>query len=143
MGVYLALRDLKEWGLIADYPQVVAVQAQRCAPLAMAAFQGSNEIATMEAKPTVAEGIAIAHPPRGRRLLQVMRELNGRFVTVSEDEILSAHAALALRGVAVEYTSAVNYAAYVKLVGNGGLSPEQTVVLPFCGAGLKSSLNVE
>ena len=44
----------------------------------------------MQPEKTIAEGIAIAEPIRGRQIVDAVRKTGGAFVTVSEREILTA-----------------------------------------------------
>ncbi|MEY2436344.1 MAG: threonine synthase, partial [Acidimicrobiaceae bacterium] len=80
---------------------------------------------------TVAEGIAIAAPPRGSQILAAVRETRGDVVTVTDEEVLAAQDALARQGLYVEPTAAVPAAA-VRQVDDGA-----TVAIPLSGAGLK------
>ncbi|GAA2568052.1 threonine synthase [Winogradskya consettensis] len=80
---------------------------------------------------TVAEGIAIARPARGAQILSAVRETGGSIVTVTDDQIHSAHTELARAGLYVEPTSAVCWAA----ISSFGL---EDAVAPLCGSGLKS-----
>jgi len=57
-------------------------------------------------------------------------------VAIDDDETLKARALLAAKGIYVEITSAVNYAAYLRIMAE---NTEKLWVIPFCGAGIKSS----
>ena len=61
--------------------------------------------------PVLAEGLAIAQPVRGRRLLQAVRESKGTCVMVEEDEIRDARQEMASNGFYIEPTSATAVAA--------------------------------
>jgi threonine synthase len=80
----------------------------------------------------VAEGIAIARPARGAQILAAVRATGGTIVTVTDDQVHAAHAALARAGLYVEPTSAVCWAAI-----QAGAAPSSAVA-PLCGSGLKS-----
>ncbi|GAA1511453.1 pyridoxal-phosphate dependent enzyme [Sphaerisporangium rubeum] len=136
IGAYLGFAALRDAGLVDRVPRVVAVQAERCAPVAAAYTAGAREVTAVRPGRTAAEGIAIAAPVRGPRVLEIVRDTGGTVVTVSEDEIAAAHAALASRGLWVEPTGAVAYAA----VSGLGTAPGEVVVAPLCGSGLKASL---
>jgi threonine synthase len=82
----------------------------------------------------VAEGIAIPHPPRLEQMLAAVRRSGGRFVTVTDDEILDARRRLAGRGIDVEPTAAAVWAAEPAATAGPG-----TVVVALTGAGLKST----
>jgi len=136
MGAILALDELMGWNAITHYPLIIAVQAANCAPLAATFASGSAGVLTVETKPTLAEGIASAAPARGNEIIAAMRRVGGRFVTVSEREILEARDTLARRGLYVELTSAANHAGYLAAFGSSSM---EEAVIPLCGAGLKSA----
>ncbi|MFC6087259.1 pyridoxal-phosphate dependent enzyme [Sphaerisporangium aureirubrum] len=138
IGAHLGFTALREAGLVDRIPRIVAVQAERCAPVAAAYASGATEVPPIRPGPTAAEGIAIAAPARGPRMLEIVRETGGMVITVSEDEIAAAHATLAARGLWVEPTGAVAYAAARRPMP--GTAPGEIVVAPLCGSGLKASL---
>ncbi len=138
MGIAIALKELKEWGYIDHYPQVVAVQASLCAPIYHAYTHKAHKLEIIETSQTLAEGIASATPARGNELLQLIFDLKGVVVSVSEDEIIQGQDFLAKRGVFVEFTSSANYAGYKKLLEVYPMYSEMSALIPLCGAGLKS-----
>ncbi len=83
----------------------------------------------------IAEGIAIAAPERAEQILQAIKQTNGYIMTANEQEIKEAHTALTAKGFYVEPTTAANYAAYLK---HQKATTQERIVLPLCGAGLKS-----
>lgn len=139
LGAYLAFTELLSWGLITTLPRILAVQAQNCAPLAAAFAADAATVTAVENRGTLAEGIAIANPARGAEMLAAIRATNGQVITVNEEEIAQARAKLAAQGIYVEYTAAANYAAYVNAVSNEPQLANQTIVMPLCGAGIKSN----
>lgn len=136
LGVYLALTELLSWGYIKKMPQIFAVQAEGCAPIAKAFALGAMEAAPVVNTGTAAEGIAIAAPMRGADILSAVRATNGSFFTVSDAEIFDARVELSRMGFFVETTSAASYAAYL-LLKKYGKASGMRVVVPLCGAGLK------
>lgn len=137
LGAYYALKDLRALGLVGAYPRVVAVQAEGCAPVYGAYSSGSDRVAPVVNVGTEAEGIAIAAPMRGGRVLAAIRELGGEVVLSPEAGIHAAKAAVAATGFYVETTSAATFAAFFRRRAAG--MDEGLVVLPLCGAGLKSA----
>jgi threonine synthase len=114
--------------------RIIAVQAAACAPIAAAFAAGLDAVAPLaRAGPTIAEGIAIAAPPRGTEVLAAIRSSGGRVVTVADEEVVAARAELAAQGLFVEPTAAACAAGVAHLTDHDG-----TVVLPLCGAGLKA-----
>ncbi len=141
LGAWRALKDLKALGLIERYPRLVAVQAERCAPVLaawrrLAGAAGAIAVEPVVNRGTEAEGIAIAAPKRGAEVVAALRELGGEVVAAPEEGLSPAKAELARRGLFVETTSAACLAAYRARHGGAGLD-EGLVVLPLCGSGLK------
>jgi threonine synthase len=154
LGAWIGFSELRAAGLIARVPALVAVQSERCAPLAAAFAQGADEPLSVAARPTVAEGIAIPRPARGAEMLAAIRASGGAAVAVPEAAIAPARADLAARGLLVEPTAAAAWAALGIARGLPALAPwaavesepwtrarsalGATVVVPLCGSGLKS-----
>ncbi len=136
LGAYYGLVSLLRGGAIARVPKVIAVQAERCAPLYEAFSGGKALTEPVINRGTAAEGIAIAAPMRGSRMLAAIRELGGTVVTASEDAIASYGRQLAGSGIFVEPTSAATLAGLVSWIDETGF--DGTSVVPMCGAGLKS-----
>jgi threonine synthase len=86
-------------------------------------------------KPTVAEGVAISKPARGKRLLQVLRETDGKVLAIGENKIIEAQKMLAGQGFYVEPTSALAVAGLNEL--SSVIKDTETVVIPLTGNGLK------
>ncbi|MHC0432350.1 pyridoxal-phosphate dependent enzyme [Streptomyces sp. O3] len=140
LGAALALRELRSAGLVDRAPALYAVQAAAVAPLADAWRAGAAGLLATPApvRPTYAEGIAIARPPRARQVLAAVREFGGGFLTVPEPAIAAAQRDLASRGLYVESTGVACWAA----VREGALGSRSAVV-PLCGAGAKTGLTAE
>lgn len=134
LGVYAGFQELLANQLITHMPKIVAVQAEQCAPLVEAYHHGWKTAAPVQNQGTLAEGIAIAAPARSQQILEAVRQTNGTFMTITEDEIGEARDILSGNGFYVEVTSAVNYAAYAKYAK----APGETIVVSLCGAGIKS-----
>ncbi|MFD8799469.1 pyridoxal-phosphate dependent enzyme [Streptomyces atroolivaceus] len=135
LGAALATAELLAHGLIDRRPALIAVQAEAVSPLAAAFRAGSDVLSAARAgaRPTLAEGIAIPRPPRARQILAAVRESGGTFLTVTEDQIRTAQKDLAARGFFVETTGVACWAAV-------GAVTDRSVVVPLCGAGLKTGL---
>ncbi|GAA2243094.1 threonine synthase [Streptomyces ruber] len=138
LGAALAVAELHTAGLIDRRPALYAVQAAPVAPLAHAWAEGADDLpgaAPPATAPTLAEGIAIPRPPRARQILRAVRESGGTFLTVTDDRIRHAQRDLASRGLYVETTGAVAWAA----VREETLG-QRTAVVPLCGAGMKTGM---
>ncbi|MFJ2026514.1 threonine synthase [Streptomyces sp. NPDC087897] len=144
LGAALAVTELHALGLITARPRLIAVQARAVAPLATAFRAGADDLLPDDAEAgggrgpvsLLAEGIAIPRPPRARQILAAVRESGGTFLTVPEDAVRDAQRDLAARGLYVESTGVACWAA----VRNGGDAVGGEVVVPLCGAGLKTGM---
>jgi threonine synthase len=138
LGVWLGFKRLFEAGLVDRMPRIAGVQAALLAPLCRAFDAGLDTVPCLEPMGTsLAEGLAIAQPVRGRRLLQAVRETGGTCVMVDEDEIRAAQATMAANGFYIEPTSATAVAAFSRIAQIAG--PDETIVIPLTGSGLKGS----
>ncbi|MEU4177772.1 threonine synthase [Streptomyces sp. NPDC026589] len=140
LGAALATEELHALGLIETRPRLIAVQAEAVSPLAAAFHAGAGDLPpagpAAVVSPTLAEGIAIPRPPRARQILAAVRESGGTFLTVSEDRVREAQRDLAARGFYVETTGVACWAA----VREGSAATRGSVVVPLCGAGLKTGM---
>jgi threonine synthase len=141
LGCHLAFEELRTQGRTDRTPRIIGVQAAACAPLAAAMAVGHADPVPVTAGSTKAEGIAIADPARGAQVLAAVRASGGDIVTVTDSEVADARADLAAAGLFVEPTSAVCWAV-ARRASSGRAVPGWPdggeVVVPLCGAGLKS-----
>ena len=113
------------------------MQAENCAPLYRAYREKRAEVPPIETKETLAEGIAIARPARGRQIIDAVRQTGGEFITVSEDEIRKALVEICGQGYYIEPTSAAAIAGIKKYLP--GSSQGEVIVSAFTGHGLKAT----
>lgn len=136
IGALKALEELLSSGIIGQMPQVFAVQSELCDPFVKAWLAHSADPAQVHPQPTLAEGIAIGVPMRGRQILESIYRHQVQVITAPEDRILEARQMLARQGIYCEHTTAATYAAYLDYCEKHG--PLADCLLPMCGAGLKS-----
>lgn len=136
LGVMHGLEELLAAGRIDRMPQIIALQTETCDPLVRAAEQGLTEPADVTPRPTIAEGIAIGRPMRGKEILAYARKHGVRFIHAPEASIMAARRQLAAHGIYCEHTTAANYAAYLAYTEKYG--PTRDCLITMCGAGLKS-----
>jgi threonine synthase len=136
LGAYTGFKELKEAGMIGNIPRLVGVQSAACAPLYRAFRKGWTEPRPIEKRETVAEGIAIAEPVRGRQILEAIQRTDGEILAVTEKEIGMALKEMGRRGHFVELTSAATIAGLKKYLKKK--SGRETVVSTLTGTGLKS-----
>jgi threonine synthase len=120
-------------------PRLYAAQAASVSPVHRAFEAGAADVAPAESpQPTLAEGIALPRPVRGRRILEALRQSGGGTAIVSEAEIRAAVRTLGRAGFCVEPTSAVVVPALDRLTAAGRIRPGERVVLVLSGFGLKA-----
>ena len=130
---------LRSVGLIETLPRIFAVQAAASDPVVRGWEQGAAEPASITPQSTVADGIVIAKPVRGKAVMQALSDSKGGAVRVPESNILPARDALARSGLFVEPTSATTFAALPDVLSQLEMD-DPTVVLALTGHGLKASV---
>lgn len=139
LGVYYGLIELLDFGLIEKLPKIIAVQAANCAPIFNAFTAEKENVEAVKNLGTKAEGIAIAEPKRGKQILEAIKETHGFIITAKEESILVAHKLLAQKGLFVEITTAATVGAFMDYMKDNKEMKNEKVIIPLCGAGLKSS----
>jgi threonine synthase len=143
-GLWKGFRDLLALGWIERLPQLIGVQAAGAAPLVRAWERGKGNLqsAIGNLQPvdahTIADSICVGLPRDGLAALRAVHETGGRFVAVSDEEILQAMRDLA-RDAAVfaEPAGATGFAGLVKLATQGQVRSDDVVVVVVTGNGLK------
>lgn len=136
LGMARGFIALREAGVISHIPRLIGVQAQACAPLVAVHRFGPLAVQWVRENPTLAEGVRVRVPLRGEKVLQAVAISGGDLIAIGEEEILPAQEALAQRGVHIEPTSALVWAALTHLSQN----LPQPIVLILTGAGYKVRL---
>jgi len=135
IGSYIGFRELADAGMIGKVPRHVAVQAKRCAPLFEMFRDGLDAVPKLQGGETIAEGVAIASPVRGKEIMDIVRRTGGEVVAVDDGEVEEAVRLLGGKGIYVEPTSALPVAAFLSNRPlRGG-----AVVAPLTGHGLKAT----
>jgi threonine synthase len=138
LGASIGFNELTKAGIINRGPRLVGVQAENCAPLGKAFKDGLNQIPQIKKEKTLAEGIAIAQPLRGRQILDAVRNSGGLVLTVSEKEIERSRREMGAKGFYIEPTSASTVAGIKKYLQESNPSRSERIVAAFTGHGLKA-----
>jgi threonine synthase len=118
-------------------PHIMGVQSELSAACANAWKAGTETITPVSAT-TIADSISVDLPRDGVRAVRAVRESDGAYITVSDEEILQAIPTLGkLAGVFAEPAGSAAYAGLVKAMQQGLVSPEETIVVIVTGNGLK------
>ncbi len=143
-GIAKGLIEMHALGFIDRVPRLLGVQAERVDPVARAFETGTPEVAPDA--DTFADSINVAVPRNWRKAVQRVRETNGVFVRVSDDEIAEAmRAAGSLAGVFAEPAAAASIAGIRRAVSAGIIEPDADAVAVVTGSGLKdiaSAINI-
>ena len=142
LGLERGFDELERRGEITERPRLYAVQAANCAAFAAAWAAGGDRFVPFAMTPTVADGIATPKPVRVAEVLRALRRSKGAVVTVAEEDIAPALAALGRVGLFVEPTAATTGAALARLLRDGTIGPNQTTVVVLTGSGLKAAERV-
>jgi len=136
-GLWKGLKDLLTLGFIDRMPQLVGVQAEGSAPLVSAWEEGGEEIVPL-VPDTLADSISVGQPRDRVKALRAVRETQGRYVAVADEEILEAMRLLGREAaVFAEPAGAAGFAGLAKLVAQGEIGPEERIAVLVTGNGLK------
>jgi threonine synthase len=133
LGLYRGFEALLKAGLIKKIPELVGVQARKCAPLWSIFNGGLDGFHLATDGPTQAEGIRVWHPIRGDSVLSAVGSSKGKFIAVDEEDITIGVNEFAQRGFHIEPTSAVLWSALGQCIDDC----TDPVVLILTGSGLK------
>ena len=138
LGAYYGFKELLEAHLIEKMPRIVAVQSEGCAPIFKAFTEGWTSVKEVANTGTLAEGIAIADPKRGKQILEAIWTTGGEVIIAREDKIVETRKYLAEKGFYVEPTTAATFAGFFDYYEKFKHKTKGKIILPFCGAGLKA-----
>lgn len=133
LGLCIGFRELLDMQLAESMPVVVGVQANPCAPLVSRLNGGDPGFCPAF---TIAEGIAIADPIQGDRIIADVQATGGTIISVPEEDIAKSHLWAWRRGLCIEKTAAVGIAGVVRACHALDLVPPLLTVLT--GHGLKT-----
>jgi threonine synthase len=138
-GLHKGLKDLMALGWIEKMPRLMGIQAAGSNYLAEAWERGEDVLTKppIDAQ-TVADSISAGLPRDRLKAMAAVKETDGAYVTVTDEEILAAIPALARgSGVFAEPAGATAYAGLVKAVNSGLVASDERIVVLNTGSGLK------
>jgi threonine synthase len=132
-----AVREIHELGLIKRLPKISVIQAEGANALVRTVREkGGKELVSVHAD-TMATAIRIGNPASWKKAVRVLEETGGTVEQVSEIEIALAKAEIGADGIGCEPASAVTLAGLKKLVKQGFVKQNESVVLVLTGHLLK------
>ncbi len=133
-----AIEEAFDAGLISRKPRLMTIQAEGASPFYRYFASGWERFEPMHAE-TVATAIKIGDPvstPRARRTIE---GTSGHVAMVTDAEILDAKAIIDAAGIGCEPASAASLAGARKLVAEGVIGPDDSVVGILTGNVLKDT----
>ena len=132
-----ALLEMHELGLISRLPRLSVIQAEGANALVRTLREaGGKRLISVPAE-TRATAIRIGNPASWKKAAHILEATRGVCEQVSEFELAQAKAEIGAEGMGCEPASAVTLAGLKKLVKQGFVKPDETVVLVLTGNLLK------
>ncbi|WP_159467493.1 threonine synthase [Dyadobacter sp. 3J3] len=144
IGLWKAFEEMKQAGWITGkFPRLIAVQTENCQPIVWS-YEGKHKNASAyQAKPSMANGLAVPSPFAERQILEILKESNGFAIAVSEQELLDGVKTLSRReGLFVAPEGGALIPAMKKAIENKWVSPDETILLLNTGSGYKYAENL-
>ncbi|MBI3020799.1 MAG: threonine synthase, partial [Candidatus Omnitrophica bacterium] len=134
-----AFKELALLGLISESrTKLYAAQATGCAPIVNAIKERSDIVKPVKPK-TIAKSLAIGNPADGYYATRAVLESGGWAESSSDEEMVEAMKLLAeTEGVFTETAGGVTLAAAKKLIDQGAIPREDSIVVCITGNGLKT-----
>ena len=133
-------RELRGHNLIATQPRISVIQAEGAAPFArFVDGERHTEFVNEQHPQTLATAIKIGAPVSWKKAWRAVRETGGRVITASEQEIADAKAMIGRDGIGCEPASATTVAGIRKLVKDGFIKRDESVVAVLTGHLLKDT----
>ena len=132
-----ALLEMRDLGLIPRLPKLSVIQAEGANALVRTLREaGGKRLVSVQAE-TRATAIRIGSPASWEKAVRVLQATGGACEQVSEFEIAQAKAEIGAEGIGCEPASAVTLAGLKKLLQQGFVQREESVVLILTGNLLK------
>jgi threonine synthase len=137
--VYKAYREFIELGLVEDNgPKIYSAQAAGCNPVVKAIHKGVDIIEPQKPN-TIAKSIAIGNPADGYYVWHAVKDSGGWGESASDREIVDAIKLLArTEGIWTEPAGGTTLAVAMKLIQQGRIPKNESIVISITGNGLKT-----
>ena len=135
-----AVQRSVEIGLVdGELPTIHAAQAAGCAPV-VRALETGDEYPEPVKPNTIAKSIAIGNPADGFQVLRAVRTTGGSGAMVTDEEILKGIQLLAeTEGIFTEPAGGTTLACAMKLIENGSIPRDESIVICITGNGYKTA----
>jgi threonine synthase len=134
-----AFHELLTVGLVqGEKPKIYSAQAAGCAPVIQALHRGSDLISPVKPS-TIAKSIAIGNPADGFYVLKAVRESDGWGEAATDEEIIEAiHLLAQTEGIFTEPAGGTTVAVTKKLIEQGRIPRDESIVIAVTGNGYKT-----
>ena len=134
-----AFKELKLLGLLREVKtKLYAAQATGCAPIVTTIKERADIVKPVKPN-TIAKSLAIGNPADGYYATKAVLESGGTAESASDDEIIEAMKLLAeTEGIFTETAGGVTLAAAKKLIEQGVIPRDESIVICITGNGLKT-----
>ncbi|MGB0388063.1 MAG: pyridoxal-phosphate dependent enzyme [Ardenticatenaceae bacterium] len=131
VGVHKGFKELKRMGLINKMPKIASVQAAGCAPMVHAWEQDSPRPIVVHEPRTRITTVATGAPGIAYEILyRAAKKYGGTFIGISDEEAFrTMHIMAKMDGISMEPAAALACAAAIKMVREGAITPDQTIVI--------------
>ena len=139
VGMRKGFEEMLELGWVeGPMPKFIAVQAEGCQPIVKAFHEGCDTAEPWPNPSTVGDGLRVPHPFADYLILRALRDTGGTALAVTDREMVDAMREMAsTEGVLPCPEGAATLAALKRLVHDGTLGSEETIVLLNTGSGYK------
>ena len=137
--VYKGFKELHELGLVPDLDvKLYGAQATGCSPISMAVKEHQELFKPVIPK-TIAKSLAIGNPADGFYAIEAINKTGGWSEDVSDDEVIEGIKLLAeTEGIFAETAGGVTVGVAKKLIEQGRIPKDESIVLLITGNGLKT-----
>ena len=134
-------KEAMKVGLIDEQPfSIHGAQATGCSPISTAFKAGTDLIRPVPKPKTIAKSLAIGTPADGYYAVNAIKSSGGSCEDVSDEEIIAGIRLLAeTEGIFSETAGGVTLACAKKLIENGKIPKNESIVICITGHGLKTA----
>jgi threonine synthase len=140
VGMWKAFEEIERIGWVKPMkrPRMVSVQAEHCAPIVRAFEQGTEKAQPWENASTLADGLRVPRAIGDFLILRAVRESGGTALAVSDQSMVDGMLAIGKQaGVSAAPEGGAALVAIERLVADGSIKPQESVVLFNTGGALK------
>jgi threonine synthase len=140
VGMWKAFDEIERIGWVKPMrrPRMVSVQAEHCAPIVRAFQQGAEKAQPWEHASTLADGLRVPRAIGDFLILRAVRESGGTALAVTDRSMVDGMLAIGKHaGVSAAPEGGAALAAVQRLVADGSIKPQDSVVLFNTGGALK------